>query len=58
MIAKHMMYDYDLKVPGMGQPDALGRDFKNFEYDLMKPEQRRKWDAAYKPKNDKFGTTS
>ena len=54
MIDKHMMYDYDLKVPGMGQPDALGRDMNNFEYDLMTPEQKRKWDVAYKPKNDKF----
>lgn len=54
MISKHMMYDYDLKTPGMGQPDALGRDLKNFEYDLMTPQQKKAWDAAYKPKNEKF----
>ena len=54
MIAKHMMYDYDLKVTGSKVPDALGRTFKNGERLRMTPEQRQKWDAAYEPKNDKF----
>jgi len=54
MIAKHMMYDYDLKVTGSKVPDALGRTFKNGERARMTPEQREKWDAAYEPKNDAF----
>lgn len=54
MIAKHMMYDYDLKVPGLGIPDALGRDNKNNEYARMTPDQKAKWDAAYGPKNEAF----
>ena len=54
MIAKHMMYDYDLKVTGSKVPDALGRTFKNGERTRMTPEQRQKWDAAYEPKNNKF----
>ncbi len=54
MIAKHMMYDYDLHVPGIGIPDELGRDFKNFGYEQMTPEQKRMWDTAYNPKNEKF----
>jgi len=54
MIAKHMMYDYDLKVTGSKEADALGRSFENYERQRMTPEQRRKWDAAYEPKNEKF----
>ena len=54
MIAKHMMYDYDLKVTGSKETDALGRSFENYERQRMTPEQRRKWDAAYDPKNEKF----
>lgn len=54
MIAKHMMYDYDLKVTGSKEKDALGRSFANFERKRMTPQQRRQWDAAYDPKNEKF----
>ena len=54
MIARHLMYDYDLKVPGLGVPDALGRDYKNGEYARMTEAQRKKWDAAYGPKNERF----
>ena len=54
MIAKHMMYDYDLKVTGSKEKDVLGRAFKNNERERMTPEQRQKWDAAYEPKNEKF----
>jgi len=54
MIAKHMMYDWDLKVPGLGIPDALGRDMKNKEVERMTAEQKARWDAAYKPKNEAF----
>ena len=54
MIAKHMVYDYDLKLSGSTEEDALGRAFKNPERERMTPEQRRKWDAAYEPKNKKF----
>lgn len=54
MIAKHMIYDYDLKITGSKEKDALGRNFGNGEVPRMTPEQRKKWDAAYKPKNEKF----
>ncbi len=54
MIAKHMMFDYDLKVPGLNRPDALDRDFENREYARMTPEQQARWDAAYQSKNDAF----
>jgi len=54
MIARHMMYDYDLKIAGAKEKDALGRAFKNPELRRMTPDQREKWDAAYEPKNDKF----
>ena len=54
MIAKHMMYDWDLKVPGLGIPDALGRDKANPETPRMTQEQKAKWDAAYGPKNAAF----
>lgn len=54
MIARHMMFEYDLKVPGLNRPDALGRDFENREYERMTADQRSRWDAAYGPKNDAF----
>ncbi len=54
MIARHLTYDRDLKVPGLGIPDALGRDPKNDEYARMTPEQQARWNAAYGPKNDAF----
>ncbi len=54
MIANHMMYDYDLKIAGAKEKDALGRAFKNPELRRMTKKQRADWDAAYEPKNDKF----
>lgn len=54
MIGRHMIYDWDFKVPGLGIPDALGRDFVNKEYERMTDAQKRDWDAAYKPKNAAF----
>ncbi len=54
MIAKHLMYDYDLKVNVSKKKDALGRSFQNFERKRMTPEQRKKWDEAYDPKNEAF----
>jgi N-acetylglucosamine-6-sulfatase len=54
MIADHMMFDYDLKVPGLNRPDALGRDYENGEYARMTPEQKAQWDNAYGPKNEAF----
>lgn len=53
-IARHMMFDYDLKVPGLGIPDALGRDMKDPETQRMTPAQKARWDAAYGPKNEAF----
>lgn len=54
MIANHMMDDYDLKIAGSTKKDVLGRAFKNPELRRMTAEQRKNWDAAYEPKNDKF----
>ena len=54
MIARHMMYDWDLKVPGLGIPDALGRDMVNEEYKRMTDAQKAAWDAAYAPRNKAF----
>lgn len=53
-IAGHLMYDYDLKVAGYGEKDVLGRAFKNPERRRMTEEQRKQWDQAYGPKNEKF----
>lgn len=53
-IAGHLMYDYDLKIIGATEKDALGRAFKNPEYRRMTDSQRRQWDAAYGPKNEAF----
>jgi arylsulfatase A-like enzyme len=53
-IASHLMYDYDLKIAGSQQEDDLGRKFKNPELPRMTEEQRKKWDSAYKPKNEEF----
>ncbi|NUM54226.1 MAG: sulfatase [Candidatus Hydrogenedentes bacterium] len=54
MIGKHLMFDYDLKVPGLNTPDALGRDMKNGETERMTPEQKARWDVAYGPSNEAF----
>jgi arylsulfatase A-like enzyme len=53
-IGRHLMYEYDLKITGSKEVDALGRAFQNPELGRMTPEQRKKWDAAYNPKNEKF----
>lgn len=53
-IAGHLMYDYDLKVTGLKEPDVLGRAYENPEYRRMTDEQRARWDAAYGPKNEAF----
>ena len=54
MIARHMMDEYDLKITGSREKDALGRAYKNPELARMTPEQRQQWDAAYNPKNEAF----
>lgn len=53
-IAGHLMDEYDLKLAGSTAKDALGRAFENPELARMTPEQRRKWDEAYEPKNQAF----
>ena len=53
-ISDHLMYDYDLKITGSQEEDALGRKLKNPELPRMTAEQRKKWDAAYDPKNEAF----
>ncbi len=53
-IARHLMDDYDLKLAGSKRPDALGRRFANPEPGRMSPAQRKRWDAAYGPRNDRF----
>lgn len=54
MIADHLMYEYDLKIAGSEEKDALGRAFKNPELTRMTDEQRAQWDAVYEPKNRAF----
>jgi N-acetylglucosamine-6-sulfatase len=54
MIAKHLSYDNDLKIPGLGIPDGYGADPKNEEYKRMTPEQKAQWDAAYAPLKEAF----
>ncbi|MFC1653091.1 sulfatase, partial [Planctomycetota bacterium] len=53
-IGCHLIMDYDLKLTGSQVKDALGRSFKNPEVARMTPEQRKRWDAAYGPKNKAF----
>jgi N-acetylglucosamine-6-sulfatase len=53
-IAGHLMYDYDLKIADFEEKDDLGRAYKNPERRRMTEEQRKKWDQAYGPKNEKF----
>ncbi len=53
-ISDHLMYDYDLKIAGSQEEDVLGRKFQNPELPRMTEEQRLKWDAAYKSKNETF----
>ena len=53
-IDRHMIMGWDLKVDNSGMEDALGRDWPNPEYKRFTPEQRKQWDAAYNPKNEKF----
>jgi arylsulfatase A-like enzyme len=54
MIGKHMMYDWDLKVPGLGIPNVDGQDRVSMEYARMTLAQKTKWKAAYGPKNEAF----
>lgn len=54
-IDKHFYYHYDLKVH-MPVPFAAMREtrLKDGEYARMTPEQKQKWDAAFKPRNQAF----
>lgn len=54
MIDKHMMFDWDLKVPGTGILNVLGKNMENDEVARMTPAQKAQWDAAYGPKNEAF----
>lgn len=53
-IGRHLMLDYDLKVTGSQETDALGRAYPNGERQRMTPEQRKQWDAVYDPRNEAF----
>ncbi len=53
-IADYLMYNYDLKIAGCKWKDKMGRSFGDPERNRMTPQQRAVWDAAYKPKNEKF----
>ena len=53
-ISKHLMYEYDLKIAGSQEVDALGRKFQSPELRRMTEEQREKWDTVYNPKNEAF----
>jgi N-acetylglucosamine-6-sulfatase len=53
-IGRHLMEDYDLKLTGSRHPDALGRRLVNPELARMTTDQRRRWDAAYGPRNERL----
>jgi arylsulfatase A-like enzyme len=54
-IGRHMTQMADLKiVPSAGVPDSP--DYQRYlgEYNRMNPEQKRMWDASYRPRNEAF----
>ncbi len=54
-IDRHLYYHYDLKVH-QNVPFATAREqrLKDGEYRRMTPAQRKIWDAAFVPRNDRF----
>jgi arylsulfatase A-like enzyme len=54
-IDKHFYFSYDLKVH-QDVPFSTAREkrLKDGEYNRMTPEQKKQWDAHYKPLNDAF----
>lgn len=54
-IARHMSLMADLKIvpPAGATPDPSAKGYFN-EYNRMTPEQKRMWDASYKPRNEAF----
>lgn len=58
-ISRHMMLQYDLKMPPLQEnaQSAQGRrdqDYWRGDYERMTPEQRQAWDAGYQPVIEDF----
>ena len=54
-IDEHMYWGWDMKFHGENQfPDHFMSGLPNREYDRLDEEQKKAWDAAYEPKNEKF----
>lgn len=54
-IAKHMTWEHDMKFKGPNLfPEHFLSGYRNGEYFRMEPEEKKIWDAAYEPKNQKF----
>lgn len=54
-IDRHFYYSYDLKVH-LPVPFASAREkrLKDGEYGRMTPQQKKQWDAAFRPRNEAF----
>ncbi len=56
-IARHMMPAYDLKItPPEHEDDADARNWR-WVSERMSPEQRERWEAAYRPRNETWRRT-
>ncbi len=54
-IADHMSWGHDMKFKGPNlYPEFFTSQGKNGAYERMDDEQRKAWDAAYEPENQKF----
>ena len=54
-IDKHMYWGHDMKFHGQNQfPDHFSSGIVNRQYERMNEEQKKAWDEAYQPENDKF----
>ena len=54
-IDKHMYWGHDMKFHGQNQfPEHFSSGIVNRQYERMNEEQKKAWDEAYQPENDKF----
>lgn len=53
-IARHLAWEYDLKLPGPNPYPKLFTGLKSNELPRMTPAQRTAWDAAYQKENAQF----
>lgn len=54
-VAKDFSWQSDMKLPGKNEfPQFFTSESQNLEYRRMNEEQRKAWDAAYMPENEKI----